>query len=177
MYFKIFFATSISLGLMLGIQTGLTKGLVSGIKTGATLGLFFGFFMSMILGTLQKFKIKKISNSSNISPTQSITIELESSLEVAFNRCIQALTLLGAIIQSKAHSPDKTKSEISALSGMTWKNSGEIITIRMMSTGNRKVKIKITSSPKSKITIVDFGKGRKNIEKIAKNILTPIPKS
>jgi hypothetical protein len=116
--------------------------------------------MSLILGTIHKLRTKKMATAGDIGPTQTTTNEMSSNLESAFEKCIHALNQFGTKIQSQ----DKTKSEIKAVSGMTWKSWGEALTVRLSGAANDKVRIEISSSPKLKTTLVDFGKGRENVE-------------
>jgi hypothetical protein len=164
MYLKIIFRIGIPFGLMMGILQFFIAGVESGIKSSVSVGLFYGLFITVVLGTLQLLGTKKMGSAGNMSPTQSTTVELDSNLDLAFDRCVQALNRLGAKIQSQ----DKTKFEIKATSRMTWKSWGEELTIRLSDMQNQKVKIEILSSPKLKTTPMDFGKGRENVEKIAK---------
>jgi hypothetical protein len=167
MYLKIFLVTGILYGLSIGILAGFETGVESGIKSGASSGFIFGLFMSLILGTIHKLKTRKMAKAGDVTPTQSATIELGCNLALAFDKCIQALNQFGAKIELQ----DKVKSEIKATSGMTWRSWGEVLTVRLSRIDTEKVKIEISSSPKLKMTLVDYGKGRENVEKITK-ILT-----
>ncbi len=163
MYVRLFLYTSISFGLLKGIRVGLATGVESGIKAGAISGLFFGIGMSLILGTIYRLRIKKMGIVGDLGPVQSTTVELISNLDFAYDKCIQALNQFGAKIKLQ----NQAKSEIKATTGITWKSWGEVLSLHLIHIGNQKVKIEISSFPKLRTTIVDYGKGRENVQKIA----------
>lgn len=167
LYLKIFLISGATFGLVAAILVGFTTDLKRGIALGVGAGPLFGLWMALTIGTTHKVLTRKYANSEEVTPNQSTTIELDSSLDQSFEQCTEALAQFGAMIQSS----DKMKLEIKAATGMSWKSYGEILTIRLIP-GHQNVRIEISSSPKLKTTLVDYGKGRKNVDTIARLITT-----
>ena len=70
----------------------------------------------------------------------------------------------------------QTEDEVLKLSkGRSWESWGEIVTITLLSQHNDEYEYEITSRPKFKLTLVDYGKNYKNVKNII-SILSPLPK-
>jgi hypothetical protein len=119
--------------------------------------------MSLIMGTFHKLKTKNISIGKYITPEQSVSFELIDSAEELFKKCIQVLNQMGAKITDQ----NKISGEIKASTSMSWKSFGELILIRMTENKNGKTEIYISSSPKLRTTLLDYGKGYENVDEIA----------
>lgn len=62
--------------------------------------------------------------------------------------------------------------------GLSWFSYGEIVTISCMYLDERNTRIHIKSAPVVPFTLVDYGKGKKNIHNVLnalKEVLPPIP--
>jgi len=83
-------------------------------------------------------------------------------IEDVFVRCRDAIDKIGAKIEKVDDKP----GIIEASTGISWKSWGEKILIQLAKQGDDKIEVQIHSRPRWKRTIVDYGKGRENLDKI-----------
>ena len=98
-----------------------------------------------------------------------MTIDLGMALDVAFDRCRETLIQFGAKIKSEDRDQGLIKAEV----GMSWKSFGEVVYIKISEQNSGHVSVQVSSSPKVKTTLVDFGKGSANVERIT-SLLTAL---
>lgn len=127
----------------------------------------FGLLMSLSLVSIHWFALKQ-------SGANEITKE---SLKVNQKRIIQSDLTLGQIEEKlrndKYFSKMKIKSskdEITIKMRMTWKSMGEIMQISDKNKITQPAEYLVTSKPKIRTTIVDYGKNFQNVCKIEKLI-------
>jgi hypothetical protein len=162
-YLKIFLRAGIPFGVFMGCLFGYLEGAHKGLIAGITSGLLFGTWMSVIFGTVHEVCTKKIYGPGEVNPKQSKAIESNLPFDSGFEKCVNALGHFGAKITAQ----DKAQGRIEAKTGMTWKSFGETISIHLDDLKNGTIKIQISSAPVIKTTIMDYGKGRANVETIA----------
>ena len=124
---------------------------------------YLWLFVSLILGTFHKFKTKKIAIGKDVSVYQTRSIYLEMSLDAAFDRFCEGLRQIGAKTKSK----DREQERIEAKTSINWKRWSEVIFIQLTDQNTGQVIVQISSSPRVRTTLVDYGKGYENVERIA----------
>lgn len=134
------------------------------------LTFFFGIGMSLILVTLHKHGLKKLGiqefTDENLGVRQTKSIKTNLGKTELFNKLksdpvIRTMKMI------------ETENGITLKTGMTWKSFGEEIKIIHKSENNSNFEYQISSNPKLKYTIVDYGKNLQNlnsIENVIKNI-------
>ena len=164
-YTKLFLYTGIPIGFIVGCFWGFSSAsLNASILVGLMAGLFYGFIMALVIGTYHKLKTKGMSSGpgDDVGPNQSRTISLEIPIEIAFEKCLHSLDAMKAKVTNK----DKSQGLIQAVTKMSWKSAGEKINIHLSKNGNKKTDITVSSSPKLRTTLVDYGKGHQNVTSI-----------
>ncbi|MCK5023515.1 MAG: hypothetical protein KAS04_05055 [Candidatus Aenigmarchaeota archaeon] len=161
LYMKLFLGTGIPFGVTMGTMAGLKGGLSVGISSGSMQGLFFGLIMSLVLGTFHKMKTKGMSSKKgdDVGPNQTRTVTIVDSVESAFEKCLQALGSIKANVTEN----NKENGTITAKTSMSWKSFGEEIRISLIKDDSGKIQVTVSSAPKLKTTLVDYGRGRQNV--------------
>ena len=166
LYIKILLVAGIPFGVIMGWMYGVgslggSGGLSVGLKSGLMHGLLFGFFMSLFLGIFQKMKTKRMSSKKgdDVGPNQTRTVTINDSVDSAFEKCVKAL----GIIKAKVTETNKESGSITANTSMSWKSFGEEIKIVLNKADGGKTQVTVSSAPKLKITLVDYGKGHQNV--------------
>jgi len=163
LFLKLFFV-GIPFGLIAGITVGLLKhDLLFGITSGLTQGLFFALSISLIIGTFHKIMTRNMSadRGGHIEPRQSLTETVVGPYDTVFEKCIHTLQQRKAkIIYS-----DKKNGSIVAKLPASWKSFGEELKVYLEKEdgADKEAKVTISSSPRVKTTIVDYGKGLQNV--------------
>ena len=125
--------------------------------------LFFGIFMSLVLVSFHLYKLKKdgVENitDENIGVNQTITLETKLNK----NELIQKLKLDPEIGKMKM---SEMENGVLLKTGITLKSWGEEIKIIIKSNKENNFEYQVSSSPKLKTTIIDYGKNLENVNKI-----------
>ena len=167
LYIKLFLTTGVPFGLVIGLFSALSNGVAVGLSSGLAQGFFFGITMSIVLGTMHKLKTKAQSRrTSGTGPNQNVEITLEGSKERCFQKCLSSLIEL----QVKIINKDSEGGVIEGQTNWTWKSFGEKIHLTVTENGKGKVKVMVSSIPKWKPTVVDYGKGIENVDSIIKSL-------
>ncbi len=164
LYLKLFLSIGIPFGIGMGCIVGFRDGIYLGAVQGIIQGSVFGLIMALVLGTMHKIKTK--NSGDDIGPYQSKTITVSSSLEALFDKCLSSLEQ----IKAQVISANKGEGVILAKTGMSWMSFGEIIKMGLVIDGENNIKVTISSRPKLKTTLVDFGKGHQNIFSLVSTI-------
>ena len=138
------------------------------LKIGFFLGIVFSVFLILILFLLDissRLFIVKDKNSNNSQSIWDIEqcreIELSGSLNEVLNIARQALMEITSI--RKINQDNKTQS-IEAVTNVTWRSFGEIITISVESKADNTWLLKCTSKCKNKNVLFDYAKNFENVE-------------
>lgn len=169
LYLKTFLLTGIPYGLiMLGFD--LADGTGFRLWKYLFLTFFFGITMSLILVFFHKYRLKK-------NGIQEIT---DQNLGVSQKRNLKSELNKSELIEKLKTDPIIGKMKMTEIengillkTGMTWKSWGEEIKIILQGREESNFDYQISSSPKLKTTIVDYGKNLENvtrIENVIKNI-------
>jgi len=158
-YLKLFLATGIPFGILVGILSGPVYGLSAGI--------FFGGFMSLILGFLHSWSVKRMPSgkSEEAKGVYHVrNIDLQLPYDKAFDLCIESLDL---IKRCKIRKEDRSQSKIDARAGITWKTWGDTISFDVRKIDNDRTQVEVSSRPSVRTTLVDYGKNLENVERIS----------
>ncbi|MDH7448192.1 hypothetical protein [Aquimarina sp. 2201CG14-23] len=169
LYLKTFLLTGIPYGLiMLGFD--LANGEGFSLWKYLFLSFFFGITMSLILVSFHRHRLKKngIQEISNDTIGVNQSINLKSGL----NKTDLIKKLKNDPIIGKMKMTE-TENGILLKSGVTWKSWGEEIKIMLKSEKESDFEYIVSSSPKLKTMLIDYGKNLENInriENVIKNI-------
>ena len=129
--------------------------------------IFFGLLMSISSVSMQKIGLKKLGvtefNESNLKPFQEKEIISTLSRDEIINR-FETKKWNGKIVVSK------DRSAVVIKLGYSWRSWGEKITVEMKDIENNQTQIKITSKPKSSLTLIDSGKNLENIKLVEQTL-------
>lgn len=169
LYLKTFLLTGIPYGLiMLGFD--LADGDGFRLWKYLFMTFFFGITMSLILVSFHRYRLKK--NGIQEITDENVGINQSKSLKTELNKTDLINKLKTDPIIGKMKMVE-IENGVLLKSGMTWKSWGEEVKI-ILKTDNKTVfEYQISSSPKLKTTLVDYGKNLENInriENVIKNI-------
>ncbi len=122
----------------------------------------YGLPMSLILGIVHYYHVKKIAKNGivDLSVKQSREIIIPSA--GVLEKCREAIIEIGArIIEDKSNN-----RQIFAKTDASWKSWSEDIRIQIINVTNNESKIIINSQPSLKTVMVDYGKDIENVEKL-----------
>ena len=130
---------------------------------GVISGITFGLVMAFTYPTIEKVILKKSGYvEGQTKVVHSASWEVKLPINEAFNLCVESLrTLPKATIQTS----DIITGTVTARTSITWKSWGEIIAFAISESGGS-CKIELTSRPRLKTTLVDYGKNLQNIDTI-----------
>lgn len=162
LYLKTFLLTGIPYGLMM-IGWDLLEG--EDFKLGKFLFLtfFFGITMSLITVSFHRYRLKK-------NGVQELN---EDNLRVSHNKTVKTNLGRAELIQKLKRDPiigkmrmTETEKGITLMTGINWKSWGEEIKIVLKSQSNAYYEYQISSSPKLKVTLLDYGKNLQNLKRL-----------
>lgn len=158
LYLKLFLATGIPYGLIMGLYRG-------DANTGLVLGFIFGTFMSVVLGTMQIIFTRN-SKSGTSGVSQAKTIELQLPFYKTCNLCVASLESINGRIAEKTEQEEGAGAKVVAKTKMNWKSFGETVQFDILKVNSDKTEVKISSRPKLPMTLVDYGRNLENVKKI-----------
>lgn len=170
LYIKLFLFFGFAFGLYQGIKVGISDGVNAGLVSGISKGLFFGLLMSFFVGKWHKRKTRKAREETgeDIGPVQTKSSLLDDSIDNAFRKSVQSLTIMNARITVS----DLQQGTIDATTRMSWKSFGENLKVRLKTNEEGGVDVAITSKPRFPVTLVDYGKGRQNVDSFVKELMS-----
>jgi hypothetical protein len=134
------------------------------------LTFFFGITMSLTLVSFHKHRLKKYGiqelSDENLGVTQKKEIKTKLGKIELINK-LKSDPIIGKMKMIE------TENGITLNTGMTWKSWGEEIKIILKSENNSDFEYQISSSPKLKTTIIDYGKNLQNLIRI-ENVINNI---
>ena len=147
----------------MGIITSLLFDPLTGLMAGLLGGILFGGVMSLILGTLHIWSVKQLRFKSKevMDVYQVRSIEMKLPYDKVFDLCLESVKSM----KCKIVEENRSQGRIVARTGISWKSWGEIITFDVRGM-NDVTKVKVSSRPVVRTTLVDYGKNLENVEKI-----------
>ena len=169
LYLKTFLLTGIPYGLIM-IGFDLLDGDAFKMWKFLFLTFFFGISMSLTLVSFHKYRLKKNGIQELSDENLGVTQTKEIQTKIRKTELISKLKKDPIIGKMKMI---ETENGIALKSGVSWKSWGEEIKIVLKSETDPDFEYQISSSPRLKTTIIDFGKNLQNlnrIENVIKNI-------
>ena len=164
LYLKLFLAAGVPYGIIMGAVITLLSDPFTGLIAGLLGVILFGGIMSLILGSLHIWSVRRLGSKSKAAEdvNQVRSIEMKLPYGKVFDLCLESVKL---IKKCKIVEENRSWSRIVARTGISWKSWGEVITfdIRKM---NDAVRVDVWSKPAIGTTLVDYGKNLENVEKI-----------
>jgi hypothetical protein len=168
LFFKLYAYIGIPFAVFVGAVNTLDYGWDYGWRTGLFEGLFFGAFCALILSSLHRRQCLKIAGE-ELTPEQTLNLEiLADSKESVFERLLEALRRFGATVRKS----DPQLLTVTARVRSSWRSFGEVLSCRVVPLGDSKFEIEISSRPRFRTTLIDYGKGRLNVEGVAHFLAT-----
>ncbi|WP_022668157.1 hypothetical protein [Desulfospira joergensenii] len=164
LFFKIFFATSIPFGLIMGLLQWPVQGPEGALKIGFQAGAGFGLIVSLITCTIH-FITKRKANLDGASEKAAFSkeIDLPMTPDRAFDLVLEGLN---RVKKCETTLEDRGTGRIEAEAGQTWKSWGEAITADVTATEPGRTQVKLSSRSQVRTTLVDFGKNQENVRAI-----------
>lgn len=154
----------------MGVSYGICM-LVIGLVNGHEFRLGFFLFSTLIFGTTMSL----FSVSVHIRRLKKIGVQKITSdnLKVSQNKVLKSKLTKAMLIEKLQIDPLMGKMKMTEIeqgliieTGMTWKSRGEEIKIIISSFENKLYEYQISSKPKLKPTLVDFGRNLENVNRI-----------
>jgi hypothetical protein len=149
--------------LLFWFADGLTEKLfpraIRDFVTFALLGLLLTFIHSQIV----KRKAGGLSEE-RFGVHQQTKLTVHLPYDLAFHLCCESLEILSG----RTTTADKSKGRIEATTGLTWKSYGSVVSYEIKPIGERLTEIEVTSRPKVRTTLVDYGENLENVERLCK---------
>lgn len=158
------FATSYSLmqALVFWFEFGLTPELLSrairNFVTFALLGLILTFIHSRTI----KRKGGGLSQN-DFSVHQQTNLTLHLPYAQGFDLCCESVEILSGRIKTA----DRSNGKIEATTGWTWKTFGCVVSYKIKPIGECLTEIEVTSRPKVRTTLIDYGENLENVKKVS----------
>lgn len=162
LYLKTFLLTGIPFGLMM-IGFDLINGDGFSLSKFLFMTFFFGVAMSLFLVSFHRYRLKKNgvqeATDENLGVSQT-RILMSKITKAELAKKIKADPIIGKFKMTEIEDAILLKTR------MTWKSWGEDIQILQKPFGDSEFEYQITSSPRMKTTIVDYGKNTENLNRI-----------
>jgi hypothetical protein len=153
-----------ALGALVGIGTPLTW--LQGATVGFLLGLLsaapFGAAMALILGFLH------FSYTSDPQVRHTRNLVVDTSPQAARDLCFEAIRAVPKVSVDTKLSND---SQVVAKKGLTMRSWGDLISCRIDPLGPDQQLVTVTSRPRLRTTIVDYGSNLGNVEAVVSYLL------
>ncbi|CAM3818700.1 DUF1499 domain-containing protein [Smaragdicoccus niigatensis] len=169
---KLFLILGGGFGVFTGALTAFQDDVAAGIGRGIIGGLFFGVIMTLFLSRRQASAIKKAgwTDDKVFNVVQDGAVDLPMPPDEAFGQVEHAVLQL----PSRIVTANPEAGEITARVPMSWNSWGEVLQVRIESTPAGSI-ARISSRPRMRLTVADFGKNRTNVERIAAALLSGSP--
>lgn len=166
LYVKTFLLTGIPYGI---ITLGFDLADGSGLRIWKLLisAFFFGILMSLILVSIHWYWLNKIGVRE--MSDENISVHQKRILKTKLNK-FELIEKLKADPGIRKMKMTEVEDGIILRTDMTWKSWGEEMKINIQAIGENDFEYQITSSPKIKTTLVDFGINLENVNRIENTI-------
>lgn len=136
------------------------------------LGVILGIFTTVILLLIQWLYLKKVGLSMiEIKVINSIVFEATGSKEQVLELCLESIK---EIKKCSVGLLNKEKGIFTVNVGADMRTWGDEIHFEIKDIGNNQCKVEVTSRPKIRTTLIDYGKNKENIMKIQNHLRSKI---
>jgi len=149
--------------LLFWFDDGLTEELFSRAITGFVTFALLGLFLTFIHSQIVKRKAGGLSED-GFGVHQQTNLTLHLPYDRAFDLCCESVEILSGRIETA----DSSNGKIEATTGWTLKTFGCVVSYEIKSIGERLTEIEVTSRPKIRTTLVDYGENLENVERVCK---------
>lgn len=147
-----------------GVPFGLVAGLLFGWLRGLIEGLVFGLLFSAGIGTMALHAQR--SSNRRQAPRQSGRLHLLGTVDELRGHALEVLRALPA---RKVHVDEPNR--VTGRTGTTWRSWGELLSIELEPAAAG-TSVVVRSRPRVRTTLVDYGKGRRNVEALTTHLQT-----
>ena len=140
------------------------------LRDGLFSGLFFGLTMAAVLGTMQLVGTRGIPAGTSLSPRQELRTPVVNDPWLP-DRIVQALSTLPA-----AGTADVPAGRYTGTTRWGWNSYGEEVVVQLTGDPARPIAV-ISSRPRVRMTLLDYGKGRRNVEHVARALTGAHPRA
>ena len=170
-YLRLFVVTGVAFGLLMAVVLGASFAVLDmdagvGAVGGLAAGLPFGLAMSAILGTGHVIGHRRTPPGTSLGPRQEETVAVPGDPGLS-DRVMGALWSLPAEVTDA----DVPAGRYVARTRRSWKSWGEEVVVQLSGDPARPL-VTVTSRPTVRTTLVDYGRGRHNVEHVLR-ALTP----
>jgi hypothetical protein len=135
------------------------------LKAGLLLGIAFSLILTCVMVlldlTARLFIAKGVTTNTFWDLEQKRELVLDGTVKQIMAACRQALL---SVPNVTSVSDDMTNLTAKALTGTSWRSSGEEIDVKIISLGDKQCQVQCISRCKSPKTIFDYGKNFENVE-------------
>lgn len=157
LYLKLFLAFGVPFGLLMGI-------LYPYPALALLIGTVYGAIMAGIFGTLQHRAVRGKKKTSADGVQQQRNIEVDMPYDAAFAACLEAV---GEIQRAQFRQIDRAAGTIKARTSINLLTYGEIITFRLQPLDAHTTCIRISSRPRLKTTLIDYGRNLEHVNRLS----------
>jgi len=162
----LFLASSIPFGVIMGLLFVQDKSMW--LKMSLLYGLLFGVLQTIVLSIIQAIQLRKFGDKGNkIKVNNSVKLVVDGLMSEIVDLCKQSIN---ALEKGSIDRINKDEGEILARTGTTWLSFGESISYQVEQISDSHCSITVKSRPLLRTTVIDYGKSRDNIRKIANDI-------
>ena len=172
LWLELFWKISLPLGLVtFGLLTflytldrGLPHSARMAASTSVAVGASFGFFMTVSLGIANALGCRRVGAGPFQGPRAHRVLDVGLGLVAAAAAAVRAIEAVGGKIEVM----DPESGLLRARTGLSWKSFGENLRVNLREVRLGATTIDISSRPRWKSTVVDYGKGFQNVERISR---------
>jgi hypothetical protein len=161
-YALIFVATGVPFGLIVGLASVVFVGSQAVLWPAIVAGAGFGGVMAGVLGSLDALSYRGAPPGAPRGPRQSATVLVRPGSDLS-ERVRAALASLPAAVTVA----DDASGRYEATTRVSWKTWGERVTVQL-SGDPAAPEACVTSRPRISTTLIDYGKGRSNVETVVR---------
>jgi hypothetical protein len=167
-YLLIFVLFAIPMVVIIGVTIGVVRASATdGVVSGLVGGGICGALVALSLGALDLIGDRGRRRGEAYGPRQGATVSVPAGDDVPY-RIQAALRELSAEIRDA----DVTAGRYTARTRPSWRSFGEDVTVHL--TGDSTAPVAhIISRPVIRTTLIDYGKGRRNVQQVAARLQSP----
>jgi hypothetical protein len=168
-YSLVFIVFALPFGLVIGLVLGVVDSASTGLWGGLVAGGLGGLVMALLIGTADVLGDREARPGERHGPRQSATVPVRNGPELP-QRITAALQGLGGRLTDA----DAAAGRYAVRTRTTWRSFGERVTVQL--TGDPTARMaQVSSEPVVPTTLIDYGKGRRNVHRVVAALTEPAP--